>query len=102
MKNILILGGCGYIGSALFGYLGQSNRVDTVDLEYFGNYVNQLNIRGDFGNLDSSFLDHYEVVILVAANSSVRLCENIYEAFDNNVNNYPVKNLSTLVVVVSM
>ena len=88
MKNILILGGCGYIGSALFGYLGQSNRVDTVDLEYFGNYVNQLNIRGDFGNLDSSFLDHYEVVILVAANSSVRLCENIYEAFDNNVNKF--------------
>lgn len=88
MKKILILGGCGYIGSALFSYLGQGNQVDTVDLEYFGNYVNQLNIRGDFGNLDHDFLSHYDVVILVAANSSVKLCENIYEAFDNNVNKF--------------
>jgi len=88
MKNILILGGCGYIGSALFGYLGQSNRVDTVDLEYFGNYVNQLNIRGDFGNLDKSFLNNYDVVILMAANSSVKMCQDLYEAFDNNVNKF--------------
>lgn len=95
MKKILIIGGCGYIGSALYKKFSKTHRVDTVDLEYFGNFSNPNNIKSDFGDLDINFLNQYDTVILTAANSSVPLCANIYEAFDNNVNKFIklVKNL---------
>lgn len=85
MKNILIIGGCGYIGSALFEKFKPSYKVDTVDLEWFGNYTNPDNIKVDFDTLEKSFLDQYDVVILTAANSSVPLCKDLHDAFDNNV-----------------
>lgn len=85
MKNILIIGGCGYIGSALHSKLKPNHKVDTVDLEWFGNYTNPENIKVDFDSLYQSFLAEYDVVILTAANSSVPLCKDIHDAFDNNV-----------------
>lgn len=84
MKNILIIGGCGYIGSALFEKFKPIHKVDTVDLEWFGNYSNPNNIKVDFDTLDESFLNEYDVIILTAANSSVPLCKDIYDAFNNN------------------
>lgn len=88
MKKILILGGCGYIGSALHTYLTPNHTVDTIDLEYFGNYSNPKNNRFDFDLVDKRVLDSYDVVILVAANSSVTLCKDLYDAFENNVNKF--------------
>jgi UDP-glucose 4-epimerase len=85
MKKILILGGCGYIGSSLYEYLRKSNKVDTVDLEWFGNFVNENNIKEDYDNLTKIFLDNYDVIILTAANSSVSLCKDTFDTFDNNV-----------------
>lgn len=88
MKNILLLGGCGYIGSALFQQLSSKYNVDTVDLEWFGNYSNPKNIKKNFADLDQEFLDNYDVVVLLAANSSVPLCNDIFDAFENNVVNF--------------
>jgi len=85
MKKILLLGGCGYIGSALYEKLKSNYTVDSVDLEWFGNYNVFTNIKDDFGNLSESFLNQYNTVILLAANSSVPLCKDIYDTFDNNV-----------------
>lgn len=85
MKNILILGGTGYIGSALFNKLKSKHNVDTIDLEWFGNYSNPNNLKIDFGSLSEKMLDHYDTVILTAANSSVPLCKDLHDAFDNNV-----------------
>lgn len=85
MKKILIIGGCGYIGSALYKKFSPIHHVNTVDLEWFGNYVNPFNIKCDFDSLTSDFVSHYDVVILVAANSSVPLCNDLFDAFDNNV-----------------
>lgn len=83
--KILIIGGCGYIGSALFSKLSSIHSVDTVDLEWFGNYSNPKNIKKDFSELTEEFLDNYEVIIFLAANSSVTMCKNIIDTFDNNV-----------------
>ena len=48
MGRILIIGGCGYIGSQLFVYLkNKGYKVDTVDLEWYGNYVNPKNFKTD-------------------------------------------------------
>ena len=95
MKKILITGGTGYIGSTLYRRLSNFHNVDTVDVEWFGNYTNAKNIKQDFSELTEEFLEQYDVVIHVAANSSVPLCKNINEAFENNVTNF-IKLVSKL------
>lgn len=85
MKKILIIGGCGYIGSALYLTFRDTDEVDTVDLEWFGNHVNVNNIKKDVDELDTTFLDNYDIIIFVAANASVKLCEDVFDAFNNNV-----------------
>lgn len=85
MNKILIIGGTGYVGSALYRDLVKDNQVDTVDTEWFGNFINKDNIKKDFDELTEEFLDGYDVILFVAANSSVTLCKNIFDAFENNV-----------------
>lgn len=87
MKNILIIGGCGYIGSALCNKFS-NHWVETIDLEWFGNFNNIKNTKTDFDNLSTEYLDRFDVVILVAANSSVQLCKDVYDSFSNNVTKF--------------
>lgn len=90
MKRILIIGGCGYVGSVLYLQLVKSQyRVDTVDIEWFGNYVNKKNIKKNYKDLTPRFLQKYDVIILLAGHSSVQMCvENMLPAFRNNVENF--------------
>jgi nucleoside-diphosphate-sugar epimerase len=115
MTKVLILGGTGYIGSALFKHLtnqtivvSDSDRddllelnydtkvyrplynVDTVDLEWFGNYVNERNFVADYRTLSPEFLAKYDVVILVAAYSSPAMCtaSGLPSVFNNNIANF--------------
>lgn len=88
MKKILVTGGCGYIGSAIYNNLKDKYIVDTVDLEWFGNYTNPNNIKKDFDELSQEFLNNYDVIVHVAANSSVPLCKDIFDSFDNNVTKF--------------
>lgn len=93
-KRILILGGCGYLGSAIYkqlmsvtdgvyqkplklGHIQDPNSlvhrnyyIDTVDLEWYSNTVNPFNIKEDYRNLNREFIQGYDVVILLAAFSS--------------------------------
>jgi nucleoside-diphosphate-sugar epimerase len=85
MKKVLLIGGCGYIGSALYEKLNKKYQLDTVDLEWFGNFTNTTNIKEDFVNLTEEFLDRYDVIVFTAANSSVPLCKDVFDTFDNNV-----------------
>lgn len=90
MKKIVIIGGCGYIGSQLFSYLTKKKYiVDTVDLEWFGNYTNPQNIKSDFHNLPKSFYDLYDVVIFMGGHSTVGMCKkDMVGAFRNNVEKF--------------
>lgn len=88
MKKILITGGCGYIGSALENKLKSKHIITTVDLEYFGNHNNQKNIKINFDTVTTDFLEQFDVIIHVAANSSVPLCNDIYDAYENNVTKF--------------
>jgi UDP-glucose 4-epimerase len=95
-KNVLIIGGCGYVGSELYQFLqilkkqNQIAKVDTVDLEWFGNYIGSSdNVVEDFANLSKEDLAVYDSIILLAGHSSVKMCENNLNAtFKNNVLNF--------------
>ena len=85
MKKILIIGGCGYIGSALFNFLNKKYSVESVDLELFGN-PNIKNFRINFKDLTREYLSQFTDIILLAGHSSVKMCEeNMLGAFKNNV-----------------
>ena len=90
MEKVLIIGGCGYIGSRLFQYLSEKKySVDTVDTEWFGNFVNPKNIKCNYNTLSKKFLNSYGVIILLAGHSSVQMCkDNMFASFKNNVNNF--------------
>jgi len=89
MKNILIIGGCGYIGSRLYDTLKVDFAVDTVDLEWFGNHIDSKNRNVDFGKLEKKDLEKYTHIILLAGHSSVKMCEdNMVSTIGNNVMNF--------------
>jgi len=89
MKKILIIGGSGYIGSALYFKLNPQYLVDTVDIAWFGNYANINNIMVDYKNLDKWFVNNYDVIILLAGHSSVKMCEgDLLNSHKNNVDNF--------------
>ena len=89
MKKVLIIGGCGYIGSRLYNFLTPGYHVDTVDLEWFGNYVNTNNIIKDFRDITKEELQRYDAIILLAGHSSVKMCENnMVATLKNNVLNF--------------
>jgi nucleoside-diphosphate-sugar epimerase len=90
-RSILIIGGCGYIGSALFRFLEKKHcyHIDTVDTEWFGNHINPRNYAIDIANITESFLSRYAVIILLAGHSSVSMCYNDpLGAFNNNVTHF--------------
>lgn len=93
MKNkdrILIIGGCGYLGSRLYEYLKNKNyKVDTFDLEWFGNFVNPDNIKKNYSRLSQQDLKKYSIIILLAGHSSIPMSEkSMYATFKNNVVNF--------------
>lgn len=88
--QILIIGGCGYLGSRLFEYLKKKKYyVDTVDLEWFGNTSNPNNIKKNYRFLSARFLKKYNTIILLAGNSSIPMSEKkMLHTFRNNVINF--------------
>lgn len=88
--RVLVIGGCGYIGSAIYRHLNnvpEVNIVDTVDIEWFGGMP--YNDGMDYRDLDAKELSDYDAVIMVAAHSSVAMCQkDPYGAFENNVGNF--------------
>lgn len=85
--KILIIGGCGYLGSALYLHLKKQKQiVTTCDLEIFGNFVNPNNLKINYNKLSKKFLDNFDSIILLAGYSSVAMCRNkMKDTFKNNV-----------------
>jgi nucleoside-diphosphate-sugar epimerase len=85
IKKILLVGGCGYAGSAIYSYLSDLYDVVSVDMELFGN-PGIDNIKENYSNLDKDFLEKFTHIILLAGHSSVKMCEfNMIGCFRNNV-----------------
>ncbi len=80
--TVLVIGGSGYIGSAVAKHLN----ADTVDLQWFGGSTPTHKV--DYRTLSKDFLADYSHVILLAAHSSMAMCaDNWQSAWQNNVTN---------------
>lgn len=76
----LVIGGSGYIGSALAAKIG----ADTVDIGWFGGPA--PTIVANYSALTSEFLSKYDTIVLLAAHSSMAMCaDNYASAWQNNV-----------------
>ena len=76
----LVIGGSGYIGSALVAKTG----ADTVDIGWFGGPA--PTIVADYNTLTREFLSNYSSIVLLAAHSSMAMCSDNYaSAWQNNV-----------------
>ncbi len=70
--KILLIGGCGYIGSYLYQRLKHSGfDITVVDLLNRGNPLGLSVIQDDFANLNSDLLLNYDAVLWFAGHSSV-------------------------------
>ena len=93
--SILIIGSAGYIGSMLAQELRHCYPVTTLDDCWFG-YDIVPNMQCDFSDLPEEFYSEFDVIILLAGHSSVKMCEGpIIHAYNNNVSNF-IKLISKL------
>ena len=99
LSKILLIGGNGYIGSRLHNYLDLNRDklvidqfvsnydVDVIDTNWFGD--RDLHWWGDYKDLSSEYYEPYDIIILLAGHSSVKMSEgNLNSCFNNNVRNF--------------
>ena len=89
MKKILIIGGNGYIGSALNKNITNDYDVSIIDMCWFNTPLSSKILLLDYKNITKEYLMDFDVVILLAGHSSVKMCEgNLIHSFNNNVRNF--------------
>jgi nucleoside-diphosphate-sugar epimerase len=85
MKKILLIGGGGYIGSHIFLNLKNFFNTEISDINWFSDTGKSI----DFKNLHKEYLTNFDVIILLAGHSSVKMCDgDMMSSFNNNVNNF--------------
>ena len=96
-KKILVIGGCGYVGSRLISFFNNENfLIKILDKEICGDPIKINNYKTDFKNLTKKHLIKYNYIIFLAAHSSVKSCNNdIYGAINNNIIN-TIKLIDTI------
>lgn len=86
-KSVLVIGGNGYVGSRIQHDLDNEFDFHSIDINWFGN-----NIRSelkDYRKLNENEVRKYDVIILLAGHSSVKMCDGpIHASWTNNVNNF--------------
>ena len=69
--NILITGGCGYVGTVLTEtLLSDGHKITVIDTQWFGNHLKQhpnlININGDIRNIESVNLEKIDTILHLA------------------------------------
>lgn len=75
MKKILLLGGAGYLGTALYHELRKKHKVTVVDMGIYDITIPDVT-RMDYSTLQSSYIKLFDVVILLAGYSSAAAAMN--------------------------
>lgn len=88
MKNVLVIGSNGYIGSRLIYDLDKIYNIHGVDICWFHKPDSQTEVI-DYNQLTKQELSKYNAIILLAGHSSVKMCDGtILSSWSNNVNNF--------------
>lgn len=88
MKKILLIGANGYIGNRLYEDYKDVYDITAIDACWYNEPKFKL-LKTDYKNLPKDFFKTFDVIILLAAHSSVKMCEGLLSsAFNNNVNNF--------------
>jgi nucleoside-diphosphate-sugar epimerase len=88
MKKLLIIGGNGYIGNRLIEDYRIHYDITNVDLCWFNEAPDKCHTI-DYNELQESTIKKFDTVILLAAHSSVKMCEGDPQySFNNNVRNF--------------
>ena len=88
-KKILIVGGCGYIGSRLISFFDKVHfEIKVLDIQMNGDPLKINNYKIDYKNLTTRTLKQFDHIIFLAAHSSVKACnDDITGAVENNIIN---------------
>ena len=91
--RILVIGGCGYIGTYLVDYLNFNNfNVVVVDTDSYTNSVKKNDnvhyINAKFQDLPKQFYEEFTHIILLAGQGSVSNSKDVLNVIDNNVRNF--------------
>lgn len=85
--RVLVVGGCGYLGSAVYNHLKESRQyelVTSLDLEWRGNPGIAVNVIADYREF--TLYPTYDAILWFAGHSSVQRClADPFGAFANNV-----------------
>ena len=97
MKNILLTGGLGYIGSKFFELYSNVYNITILDKNYFGNYLKNVNnlIVKDIRDLTSEDLSGLDAVVHMAELSNDPLGE-LEPNLTNDINHISTVNLLNL------
>lgn len=86
-KSILLIGGNGYIGSRIYHDLNLKYNIKNIDLVWFGNNIDS-EVK-DFRDLKTKYLEKFDIILLFAGHSSVKMCDGpVLSCWNNNVNNF--------------
>lgn len=86
-KSILLIGGNGYIGSRIYHDLNLKYNIKNIDLVWFGNNIDS-EVK-DFRHLTTKYLEKFDIILLFAGHSSVKMCDGpVLSCWNNNVNNF--------------
>lgn len=87
-KSVLVIGGNGYIGSRIIHDLESKYQISSVDICWFGKNLG-YSLETDYRNLSKEYLSKFDVVVLLAGHSSVKMCDGeLASSWVNNINNF--------------
>lgn len=88
MKKILLIGSNGYIGNRLIKDYQSQYNITNIDICWYDNPIRECHMI-DYNKLSKTTLQKFDIIILLAGHSSVRMCNgSIVSVFNNNVKNF--------------
>jgi nucleoside-diphosphate-sugar epimerase len=89
MLKVLLLGSNGYIGNRFYKDYKFDYKFSLIDSCWHDDPLEQSTIQLNYKELSSSFIQDFDVVLLLAAHSSVPMCKGHFlDSYKNNVDNF--------------